>query len=97
MRCGESVCKECVKAYSDVGFAMFLTHADRGSLFHYKENPNCIAWRSRNPWSLEVYNFYQEFKDTAEFRETLKHEIKRAENRVSDLKTKLAASEARAE
>jgi hypothetical protein len=94
--CCKSICEKCLPVYHDIGFAMFLSSEDRGSLFEYKEKPGFATTPYRSPWAMPVYNLYQEFKDTAEHRETLKKQIKQAEKKVCELKDKLAASEERA-
>lgn len=94
--CNQSVCERCVHLYRDIGFAMFLSREDRGSLLPYMEDHQCATTRFRNPWSCRVYHLHEEYNDTPGFRVTLERRIEEARVAVLKLEEKLAASKLRA-
>lgn len=94
--CNQSVCERCVQLYHDVGFAMFLSREDRGSLLPYMEHHECATTQFLEYDHLEVYHLHEEYNDTPKFRKTLEMKIKKARAIVMELEDKLAASKLRA-
>lgn len=88
-QCYESVCERCAATYPNVGFAMFLHREDLCALRDYKDSPESAL----NP-DTKVYIMHEEFNDTRLGREHLAKRITDAEQYVSDLNDKLAASRA---
>jgi hypothetical protein len=95
-KCTDGVCGECLVAYEDVGFAMFMCHEDRDKLEVYKRNPSTATRVYRDPWSAAVAGRHDEFINNDRHRVALQGKIERGIQNLEKLRVKLRNSEERA-
>jgi hypothetical protein len=95
-KCNDGVCGECLVAYEDVGFAMFMCHEDRDNLEVYKKNPSTATRLYRDPWSAAVTSRHDEFINNDRHRVALQGKIERMIQNLEQLRVKLRKSEERA-
>jgi hypothetical protein len=95
-KCNDGVCGECLVAYEDVGFAMFMCHEDRDNLEVYKRNPSTATVLYRDPWSAAVTGLHDEFINNDRHRVALHGKIERVNLNLEKLRVKIRKSEERA-
>ncbi len=89
--CHDGVCEQCLPAYDNVGFAMFLCHENRESLSYYGKDPSNALALFRSPWLAPVFHLHEEFKNTDGHRRHLAKWIEQGEKDLVTLRYKYHA------